>query len=252
MTVHCGLEALSTYVDDELSEVRRLEVETHLRSCDECRTQLAGLQRVAGHLHRLEQVAAPSVLGWSLERRLRIEGPRVPFSRRLEDRIGHFMRQPHFAPLFALVIAFGVILYVFSIGVSRHSASETRVVMGGAEVTETGELEPKEEVVGQVRATQAAPAPVEESEALFGDRERRTHEAGMSAILLAGREFEFGEGRWTERGLAWDEPEILIDLSAGGSLPAALEELRSRSGTYRLLFEGRVIEVVVPEPGKID
>jgi hypothetical protein len=106
------------------------------------------------------------------------------------------------APLFAVIIAFGAILYLFSLGVARQTVSGTQVFIGGAE---------------------------------------------SSVLTLGDREFELVKSVWIEVGIGEESVEERIDLGAGGILPIQLEELRARSGTYRLRFDGRVVEVVIPD-----
>lgn len=220
MSVHCTVEALSTYVDSELPDSERQGLEAHIEECEQCRVRLDGLHGVVGQLRRLEEVAAPPTLGWQVQRRVRLESAKVTLAQSFEDRLTRLLRQPLLAPLFAVIIAFGVILYIFSLGVARQTASETRVVIGGVEPSSvSGEPPPPS---------------------------RETGVDGLApSLTIAGREFLLVENVWTERGLEDRVPEERLDLASGGVLPPALSELGRRSGTYRLMVDGRVVEIVV-------
>ena len=220
MSVHCTVEALSTYVDSELPDGERRELEAHIEECEDCRVRLDRLQGVVGQLRRLEEVAAPPTLGWQVQGRVRLESGKVTLAQSFEDRLTRLLRQPLLAPLFAVIIAFGVILYIFSLGVARQTASETRVVIGGVEPSSVTEEPPAQ-----------------------------SRETGMDGLAssrtIAGREFLLVESVWIELGLEDRAPEERLDLTGGGVLPPALAELGRRTGTYRLMVDGRVIEVVV-------
>ena len=287
MSVHCSLEMLSTYVDAELANGERLEVESHVQECGECRERLARLQRVVGQLKRIETVEAPPTLGGQVQRRLRLDGGRVPLARRLEDRLGGLLRPPLFAPLFALIIAFGAILYLFSLGVARQTVSGTQVVIGGSapssfddlaegeksersmereladaessdgaavprspgEMAETGAEGPEAAAVASTEAPSEAfgdvaakPGRLDKAKAPAAMR----RPAGASdSLILAGRQFHLVEGVWREMGLGDRAPESRIDPRDGGVLPSELEGLSDRAGTYRVLLEGHVVEVVI-------
>ena len=220
MSVHCTVEALSTYVDSELPDGERRELEAHIEECEDCRVRLDRLQGVVGQLRRLEDVAAPPTLGWQVQRQVRLESGKLSLTQRFEDRLSRLLRQPLMAPLFAVIIAFGAILYLFSLGVARQTASETRVVIGGVEPSSI----------------------TEEPPALS----RETDVDGLaSSLTIAGRDFLLVEGVWTEVGLEDRLPEERLDLASDGALPPAFEELGRRAGIYRLMVDGRVVEVVV-------
>ena len=68
-------------------------------------------------------------------------------------------------------------------------------------------------------------------------------------LVAAGREFRLVGGVWKELGLGEASPDKQIDLAAGGVLPEELKELARRSGTYRLVIDAQVVEVVIPEHG---
>jgi hypothetical protein len=220
MSVHCTVEALSTYVDSELPDSERRGLEAHIDECEECRLRLDRLHGVVGQLRRIEEVAAPPTLGWQVQRQVRLESGKVPLRQSFEDRLSRLVRQPLMAPLFAVIVAIGAILYLFSLGVARQTASETRVVIGGVEPSSV---------------TEEPPAPSSGTGA----------DSLESSLTIAGREFLLVEGVWTEVGLEDRLPEERLDLATDGALPPALEELGRRGGRYRLMIDGRVVEIVV-------
>jgi anti-sigma factor RsiW len=284
MSVHCSLEMLSTYVDAELADSERREVESHVKECEECRNRLSHLEGVVGQLKRLELVEAPPTLGGQVQRRLRLDGSNVPLRRRFEDRLGGLLRQPLFAPLFALILAFGAILYMFSLGVARQTVSGTRVVIGGSAPSSAEDLahddesgvrserrieeaesparpavpsspDATTEAESKVGPEAVAAAPDESFSDVAGRLDRlaagdapaamRSRLEAIDVLQLVGREFRLIDGIWREVGLGEREPESRIDPLDGGVLPPEIEGLASRMGTYWVLLEGRVIEVVI-------
>ena len=60
MTCHDAREWLGALVDDAIDPARRVEVETHLLVCPECRLELEGLRATVGLLRRVEPARAPA------------------------------------------------------------------------------------------------------------------------------------------------------------------------------------------------
>jgi anti-sigma factor RsiW len=52
----------SDFVDGTLADIKRAEVEQHLATCIQCRTELAAFKQTLGSLGRLKQAAPPSLL----------------------------------------------------------------------------------------------------------------------------------------------------------------------------------------------
>ncbi len=128
MTVHASLEHLSSYLDSELAESQRRTLEDHLTDCPSCRHRLAGLESVAARLARLEQQAPPPELGFMVERRIAAEANRASLGSRLEETVKTVLVQPSLTPVFGLVVALALILYLFSFGVARRQEGGTRLV----------------------------------------------------------------------------------------------------------------------------
>jgi hypothetical protein len=129
MTVHASLERLSSYLDAELVESERRALEEHLSDCPTCRHRLSGLQGVVARLERLEQQAPPQELSFLVERRIAAEKDRTTLSSRLEDTVKTFLVQPSLTPVFGLVVALALILYLFSFGLARRQEGGTRLVV---------------------------------------------------------------------------------------------------------------------------
>jgi anti-sigma factor RsiW len=56
-------DTFSDYVDGTLPERQRTEVDQHLATCIQCRTELTGFRNTVGSLGRLKQTAPASFLG---------------------------------------------------------------------------------------------------------------------------------------------------------------------------------------------
>ncbi|HVS62488.1 MAG TPA: zf-HC2 domain-containing protein [Thermoanaerobaculia bacterium] len=112
---HLPGEVLSAYIDEELTAPERREAEDHLGHCADCQDRLEGLRRVAGGLRSLERVAPPAMLEHGLRRHLAIDAKERGLRGRLEERSLAPRRLPtHFGLVFATVLAFAVILYLFA------------------------------------------------------------------------------------------------------------------------------------------
>ncbi len=129
MTVHASLEQLSSYVDAELGKRERDQLENHLSDCASCRGRLDGLRSVVARLERLEQQAPPQELSFLVERRVALEADRRGLGSRLEEMVKTFFVQPWLTPIFGLVVALALILYLFSFGVARNQQRGTRLVV---------------------------------------------------------------------------------------------------------------------------
>jgi len=60
VTCHAAREWLGALVDDAVDPARRVEIETHLLACAECRLELEGLRATVGLLRRVEPARAPA------------------------------------------------------------------------------------------------------------------------------------------------------------------------------------------------
>jgi hypothetical protein len=260
---------LSSFVDRELEEGKRKWIEEHVSRCTECSDRLAGLERVVRQLQRLEGVSPPSTLGLRLERRIRLERRKRGLATLLEKEAGRWLKQPVLAPVFAIVLALGVILYLFAVGVGHQGARTTRLVIGeGSEeippeegerqVAEAPErvLEDRLEGMRSVEDDDAVassielPAARERARAFPAPPTDSSISGAVRTVVVAGRTFDLERGIWRQRSLPSEAPEETIDLRNGGSqpyeLPSELAGLRVLEGRVHLLVEGRVVELILP------
>jgi hypothetical protein len=262
---------LSSFVDRELEEGKRKWVEEHVSGCTACSDRLAGLEQVVRQLQRLEGVSPPPTLGLRLERRIRLERRKRGLATLLEKEAGRWLKQPVLAPVFAIVLALGVILYLFAVGVGHQGARTTRLVIaGGSEEVSPeggeGQVAEAPEKVLEDRLEASRSAEDEDSVAsspseLSAARERARARASpappadtsisgaVRTVVVAGRTFDLERGIWRERSLPSGAPEETIDLRESGSKPhelsPELEGLRVLEGRVHLLVEGRVVELIL-------
>lgn len=204
MTVHASLEQLSGLLDSELVESQRHELEDHLTRCPSCRHRLAGLRSVVARLERLEQQAPPRELGFLVERQVAAESAHPSLSARLEETVKTFLVQPSLMPVFGLVVALALILYLFSFGLAQRHQGGTQLVVPSVEST----------------------APAAES---------RT---------IGGRVFDYAEGIWIERGLDPAAPVEILNLANGEPVPPELAAYGELGPRVRLRLGDRVVEAV--------
>ncbi|MFI5279063.1 MAG: zf-HC2 domain-containing protein [Gemmatimonadales bacterium] len=78
-------ELLSSYVDDDVSAIERMRVESHLAQCEQCRADVEGLRRVVRRAAALDDVPPQNDLWAGIESRLHSEDTSnvVPFAPRL-------------------------------------------------------------------------------------------------------------------------------------------------------------------------
>lgn len=60
--MNCNLESLQAYIDDELDDYSRQEIQKHLNSCRSCRQELARLKLIWLELAETETVTPPPEL----------------------------------------------------------------------------------------------------------------------------------------------------------------------------------------------
>lgn len=287
MSGHLALELLSSYLDQEVTPRQLRLVEDHLEECSQCRKTLAGLRSVADTVRRLESVAPPSTLGMATERRIRLTSLEESRGLDIERSLGSWLRQPVLAPAFAVVLALGAILYLFSYGLAERDARSTRVVVASLPAEEA-ETAPSEETAGEARARKeivggAADERVAEldSERQAGERENDANaDAGLEPAKVAESEAKLDElarrrsvaapaladapadtealvrsieGRtFVESNGIWIErglEETLPDVLVRFGDSESGDELEpfSELGRVRLRLRERVVEVVYPE-----
>ncbi len=209
MMVHGNVELLSSFVDDELEAPQRAAVESHLAGCPRCRERIGSLRRVVAELQALEQaVTPPAGLGVRVRRAVLFERERTGGLRRSAESLRRWTDQPLLLPLFGVVTAMAVLLYLFSAWSDRAEHPGTRLV------------------VGSERDAAATPA------------------VEGTVVELEQRTFERIDGRWIERGVDFEEVETTLDLRRPLPEHAALEPFRPLGGRVVLLDGGRPVEVL--------
>ena len=86
MAEHHWTDRLSEYLDGELGEAARLELESHLAGCDECSSTLAELRGLVAAAAALPELPPERDLWGGIEARLTPRGMVLPFRPRLEPR----------------------------------------------------------------------------------------------------------------------------------------------------------------------
>jgi len=216
MTAHTDVELLSTYLDHQLSHREQSRVEEHLEQCEDCRERLTSLQRVVGNLQAMERLAPPVHLGAHLLRLTSLKASQPTLVQRLEQGASRFNLQPSIVPIFAIVVALIVIIYMLSWGLHRQATGRIPV-----------HLEPDNAMVESL---------------------------GMeSSRQIAGRTFNLTDGVWVEEGLAGEivvetmsrsDPRVQEWLAEG---PEA-REIAALGDRVRLTMGSRVVEVRFDSP----
>lgn len=216
MKAHLDVETLSSYLDSEMSHRERDQVEEHLEHCDDCQERLSGLEKVVGNLRALERLAPPPHLGTHLHRLAAVQASQPSLIERLEQRVSRFNLQSALAPVFAVVVALILIIYMLSWGLHRQATGRIPV-----------HLEP--------------------------ETSRVASDDTPSSRQIAGRTFDLHDGVWIEQGLV-NEP-VVERLSASEPRVQAwlarspeLEEIVTPGDRVRLRMEGRVVEIRFDAP----
>ena len=211
MTAHLEVEVLSSYLDRELSHREENRVNTHLERCADCRATLAGLGRVVGRLQTLERQEPPAHLGNQLHRLAALEAARPGLFDRLERGVGKIPLQSSIVPVFAIVVALILIIYMLSWGVHRQATGRIPV-----------HLEPPAGTASSIE-----PPPDQQ---------------------VGGRTFSFVDGVWIEAGLApIDDAEAMSvadpRVQSGLAQTPAMREIVSLGNRVRLRMGDRVVEI---------
>lgn len=133
MIVHGNVELLSGFVDDELDAPQRQAVESHLADCPPCRDRIGALRRVVEELRSLEVVAPPAGLSGRVRRAVLFDDERAHPLRRTAESLRRWTDQPLLLPLFGVVTALAVLLYLFTAWSERAGHPGTRLVLGSEE-----------------------------------------------------------------------------------------------------------------------
>lgn len=107
-------DRLSEYLDDELDATERLELESHLATCDACRTTLAELRQVLGRAHALDDRQPVRDLWPGIATRIGVSTDELA-SRRGRRRISFTVPQ---------LVAASVALIAVSAGIARLASKQ--------------------------------------------------------------------------------------------------------------------------------
>ena len=220
---HPKIEDLSTYLDREMPVSESRRVEAHLEQCASCRHHLQALETVARRLGALEYHAPPEGLGL----RLRELSSREAFKPNLFAQLekGASRLNTALVPMFGVVVALLVIVYLFAWGLDRERGAASSAEPGSVDQVSGGVTEPSQEIADG--------------------------EDGLEERQVAGRRFRRIGDIWVERGLETeaevaarspDDPEVERWLSRFPEL----RELSELGGTVRLRLEGRTVEIHFP------
>ena len=208
MIVHGNVEVLSSFVDGELEAPLRRAVESHLADCPPCRERISGLRRVVDELQALEAVAPPAGLSGRVRRAALLDANRAGGLRWSAESLRRWTGQPLLLPLFGVVTAMAVLMYLFTAWSDRAERPGTRLI------------------VGSQRAPVAPPA------------------VEGTVTRLAERTFERVDGRWIERGVDPGAVVETLDLRRPVAGSAELEAFRPLGGSVVLRDGDRVVEVL--------
>ena len=211
MTAHIDIETLSTYLDRRLSDMERSEVQKHLENCNECCEHLVSLRKVVGSLQALERMAPPSHFGTHLHRLAALQVSETTLMQRLERRVARLNLHSSIAPVFAVVMALILIIYMLSWGLHRQASGRIPVHLNPEGMVEEGH-------------------------------------GVESHQQVAGRTFRLYEGVWIELGL---EDRAVAKVFSGADPRVRswlaenpeLEAIATLGGSVRLAIDGQVVEI---------
>jgi hypothetical protein len=124
MTSHPRVEILSTYLDSELALQERQRIEAHLEGCEACQHRVEALRAVVGRLSQLERRSPPAHLDNQLKRLAGL-GPSPPtLAERLEKGASMFSSGNTLLPLFGVVVALAIIIYLVAFGAQWRTMQE--------------------------------------------------------------------------------------------------------------------------------
>jgi len=236
MSKHAARELLSAYLDSELDERDLVAVREHLGDCSACRDVYEGLSRVSIGLRQVAREPVPVEVGVVVRRRIGQFRSRPGLSERFEDFLGDISMQTRLAPVFALVMALAVILYIFSQGVARQERARVPIIVGPF-------------AAPTVKLEERSPAAEEEA---VGMRAAESKLAAAPERWLGDRRFLWLDGIWFEEGVESSEIALVVQfddpaLAEGMRLDLAqFEELGEK---VRLRYRDQVIEVLFDGTG---
>lgn len=222
MKSHPKVEDLSTYLDSKLTEVESHRVEVHLESCDSCRQRLRSMQAVVRRLAALERRSPPASIGSQIRSLSSLQASRPTLVERFEESAARLNSENSVLPMFGVVVALIVIIYLLTWGFYREQEStDPATSESGAPTVE--------------RSIEDSPPSLEPG----GSAQSR---------VMAGRVFDLVGDIWLERGVEVEEEFVEISVGDAQTLQVleAHPELRdpgAQGRRLRLRLEGRVVEI---------
>ena len=227
MKFHPKVEDLSTYLDSTLTPAESQRVEAHLELCDTCRHRLRSMRTVVHKLAALERQSPPAGIGNQIRSLSSLQVSRPTLVERLEEGAGRLNSENSVLPMFGVVVALIVIIYLLTWAFYREQGST-------------------------VPAAFESEAPVVERS--IEDSARSLESSGSTQTrVMAGRIFDLVGDTWLERGVA-AEAEV-VEVSVGDpevrQVLEAHPELRDPGAPgrrVRLRLEGQVVEIQYGAP----
>ena len=205
---HATVELLSAYLDRQLREPEAGALEAHLERCEECHGRLEGLREVVENLRRLDRRDPSPELEKAVARRIALAGDPPGLLDRFESQLSIFTRQSPLLPMFGVVMALAVFIYLFAVAVDRSRSSLTPVVF-------------------------EVPAPA----ASVGDERQ-----------LAGRVLTWQGEAWVEEGVSLEAVSRTLELDSDAGRRAIAErpelgELSALGAPAVIELAGEVVEI---------
>lgn len=138
MSTHATAETLSAYLDRELPRAEAREIEEHLADCSACQSRFAGMKNVVSGLRHLNRLSPPSTLEQVVARRVAFDGERKGLFDRLEGSLRAFERQSSMLALFAVVVAFAVMILLFAQALEQRRNATIPVIFKDLAVSADG------------------------------------------------------------------------------------------------------------------
>lgn len=222
MMSHPRVEDLSTYLDSKLTVKESQRVEAHLKHCDNCRHRLQSLRNVVRRVAALERRTPPPYLGNQLKRMSAVEATRPNLVEHLERGASRINAENTILPMFGVVVALIVIIYLLAGAFHRDQSSELS----------TG---PESETPMFERSLETSPTASGSS-------------GSTRSSVVAGRMFDLIGDTWTERGLDVDAEAIRhsaedAQIQEWLEVHPELRELSALGRKVRLRLEGGVVEI---------
>lgn len=229
MNRHISDEVLSAYLDGEIDTGREQDLETHLASCEDCKTRFAAMRSVVLEVRRAPRLAPPPMLAQRVREEVVAQGGPGPLER-VWAALASWPFSPGMRTVMAMTFAMAVGLSLVSI--EREHREDLMNLPVSPQV---------EEQVAQVKVEVFLG-----DEAPVGQANRRTTSQveGRVFILTA-------DGSWVQQGLEGSEPEARMDARSpqGQAMLTRLTDLGlllSEGSRVVLRYNWETVELTAP------